>query len=138
MTRQDAFSNVHCIWNAKLLLSTASTSTCCSTSSCHPQNVVWMLVTNAPLVKSWVTESYSNITNTTSTPFSSRTILVTQSRDALTKGSPSTADVAEGFLDWDLIGESDVVVSDDRGPSFGITASFRTGQPHYKVPQIED
>ncbi|KAI2506714.1 hypothetical protein MHU86_7715 [Fragilaria crotonensis] len=32
-----------------------------------------------------------------------RTILVTQSRGAHTKGSPSTADVAEGFLDWYLI-----------------------------------
>ena len=122
----------------------------------HPQNVVWMLVTDSQFVKTWVTESYSNNTvvdtttkhyvnnnnnnnnnNTTTVVSSSRTILVTQSRGAHTKGSPSTADVAEGFLDWYLIGESDVVVSDHHGPSFGNTASFRTARPHYKVPKIE-
>lgn len=95
-----------------------------------PNKVVWMLVTDSPFVKTWVMQTYSN-----STSNSPRTVLVTQSRGAHTKGSPSTADVAEGFLDWYLIGESNVVVSDHYGPSFGNTASFRTGRPHYKVPK---
>jgi hypothetical protein len=71
-----------------------------------------MLVTDSPFVKTWVTNSYS-----CSSSVPSRTILVTQSRVAHTKGSPSMTDVAEGFLDWYLIGESNVVVSDHYGPS---------------------
>jgi hypothetical protein len=112
------------------------TSTITDDSSSIPRKVVWMVVTDSQFVKTWVQETYSN-DPTNHFPSSRRTILATQSRGAHTKasGQPSTADFAEGFLDWYLIGESDYVISDYEGPSFGNTASFRTARPHYKVPK---
>ena len=108
----------------------ASTSSAVRTS--HPK-VVWMLVTDSQYIKTWIQDTYSK----TDSSASRRTILTTQSRGAHTKASakPSTADFSEGFLDWYLIGESDYVISDHEGPSFGNTASFRTARPHFKVPK---
>jgi hypothetical protein len=94
------------------------------------QVVVWMLVTDSQYVKTFITDTYSSPNR--------RTILTTQSRGAHTKtrnNEPSTADFAEAFLDWYLIGESDAVIADHRAPSFGNTATFRTARPYYKVPK---
>lgn len=101
--------------------------------------VVWMLVTDSPYLKSWIPEAYANVTSSgVSSSTSRRTILTTQSRGAHTKTrgqQPSTADFAEGILDWWLIGESDAVVADSYAPSFGNTAAFRGTGPYYKVPK---
>jgi hypothetical protein len=93
--------------------------------------VVWMVVTDSQYMKQWITEDYTFHGDTWN-----RTILCTRTRGAHTKATivPSTADFVEGFLDWFLIGESDIVISDHSGPSFGNTASFRTARLHYKVP----
>jgi hypothetical protein len=37
----------------------------------------------------------------------------------------------EAFIDWYLIGESDIVVSDNESPTFGGTASLRTFRPYH-------
>lgn len=91
--------------------------------------VVWMLLTDSQYLKTWIKETYSNDTQ--------RIILTTQSRGAHTKvtrsNEASTADFAEAFLDWYLIGEADAVIADFGGPTFGSTASFRTSRPYYKV-----
>jgi hypothetical protein len=95
----------------------------------RPQHVVWLLITDSPSLKIWVTKTFSEE--------GFRNIMVTRAHGAHTKtaGQPSTADFAEGFLDWFLIGESsDVVVSDENAPSFGNTAAFRTARPYYKFP----
>jgi len=99
--------------------------------------VVWMVVTDSQDLKTWITESYST-NNENDSSRQQRTILTTQSRGAHTKtrnNEPSTADFAEAFLDWYLIGESDAVVADHTAPSFGDTATFRTARPYYKVPK---
>ena len=94
--------------------------------------VVWMVVTDSQYLKKFITEDYSRYTNDTSF---SREVVTTRSRGAHTRplSSPSTSDVAEALIDWYLIGESDLVVTDDFGPSFGDTAATRTARPYYKV-----
>jgi hypothetical protein len=97
--------------------------------------VVWMVVTDSQYLKKFITDSYdSRYTNNTIDAIS-REIVTTHSRGAHSKldRSPSTADVAEALIDWYLIGESDLVVTDDFAPSFGDTAAIRTVRPYYKV-----
>ena len=48
-----------------------------------------------------------------------------------TQRDPSTADLAEAVIDWYLVGESDLVVTDSGSPSFGGTAALRTARPLY-------
>eukprot|EP00545_Synedropsis_sp_CCMP1620_P000550 CAMPEP_0119016388 /NCGR_PEP_ID=MMETSP1176-20130426/12511_1 /TAXON_ID=265551 /ORGANISM="Synedropsis recta cf, Strain CCMP1620" /LENGTH=526 /DNA_ID=CAMNT_0006969771 /DNA_START=57 /DNA_END=1637 /DNA_ORIENTATION=- len=106
-------------------------------SSSKKSRVVWMVLTDSQDMKYWVPTNYANANVTT--PFGDipREILTTQSRGAHTKASidPSTADFSEAMLDWYLIGESDIVVADSSGPSFGDTAALRTARPYYKVPR---
>jgi hypothetical protein len=100
-------------------------------SSMKNRPIVWMVVSDSPYVKTWIKENYGNDTES-----SRRTIVSTQSRGAHTRfnrNDPSTADFAEAFLDWYLIGESDVVVADYTAPSFGDTAAFRSARPYFKV-----
>lgn len=95
--------------------------------------IVWMVVSDSQYLKKFITESYdSRYANYTAIP---REIVTTRSRGAHSKPErgPSTADVAEALIDWYLIGESDLVVTDDFAPSFGDTAATRTARPYYKV-----
>mmetsp|Transcript_6465 Transcript_6465/g.10718 ORF Transcript_6465/g.10718 Transcript_6465/m.10718 type:complete len:204 (+) Transcript_6465:282-893(+) len=96
--------------------------------------VVWMLVTDSQYLKTWITETYSSSDGGDARR---RIILTTQSRGAHTKvtrqNDASTADFAEAFIDWYLIGETDAVVADHTAPSFGKTAAFRTARPYYKA-----
>ena len=95
--------------------------------------IVWMVVTDSPYLKNSITKSYdSRYANDTVIP---REVITTHSRGAHSKPDrgPSTADVAEALIDWYLIGESDLVVTDDFAPSFGDTAATRTARPYYKV-----
>jgi hypothetical protein len=100
--------------------------------------VVWMVVTDSQYLKRWLTESYdtryANATASDSTI--GREVVTTRSRGVHTRSrrGPSTADFAEAMIDWYLIGESDLVVSDDRSVSFGGTATLRTARPLYKPP----
>jgi hypothetical protein len=99
-------------------------------------HVVWMVVTDSQYLKTFITDSYdSRHSNDTTDDMISRVIVTTHSRGAHSKlnRSPSTADVAEALIDWYLIGESDLVVTDDFAPSFGDTAVTRTVRPYYKV-----
>ena len=62
-----------------------------------------------------------------------RRIVVTSARGAHTRlegGGVSTADFAEAFIDWYLLGESDAVIA-NKLYSFGMTAAFRTARPIY-------
>lgn len=100
--------------------------------------VVWLVVTDSPNLKQWITESYDNTRTQSTVPNSRqipRRVVTTQSRGVHTKGQrgPSTADFAEALIDWYLIGESDLVVLDNGGPSFGGTAALRTARPVYDV-----
>lgn len=92
----------------------------------HTQ-VVWMLLTDSQFVKRVFTEKFQNNT-------ASRTVLTTSSRGAHTKPQygPSTADFAEAFIDWYLIGETDAVI-DKKGSSFGKTGAFRTQRRYFEV-----
>jgi hypothetical protein len=95
--------------------------------------IVWMVVSDSQYLKKFIAESYdSRYRNNTAIP---REIITTRSRRAHSKPNrgPSTADVAEALIDWYLIGESDLVVTDDFAPSFGDTAATRTARPYYKV-----
>lgn len=104
--------------------------------------VVWMIATDSQYLKTWIKDEYTKdhdtIVNGNITGIQlPRSILSTKSRGAHTKpgAGPSTADFAEALLDWYLLGESDVVVGDHNGPTFGDTAAFRTVRPYYKVPK---
>jgi hypothetical protein len=107
--------------------------------------IVWMIATDSQYLKTWIKDEYTrdhativdgNITGGSGL-LPPRSILSTKSRGAHTKpgADPSTADFAEALLDWYLLGESDVVVGDHNGPTFGDTAAFRTVRPYYKVPK---
>ena len=106
--------------------------------------IVWMIATDSQYLKTWLKDQYTRENATAavhdgdggSGVLPPRSILVTQSRGAHSKpgADPSTADFAEAFLDWYLMGESDAVVADHNGPSFGDTAAFRTARPYYKLP----
>ena len=68
-----------------------------------------------------------------------RRILVTSARGAHTRpegGTVSTADFAEAFIDWYLIGESDAVVA-SKTYSFGMTAAFRTARPIFDPSEYQ-
>ena len=109
------------------------------------ERIVWMVATDSVYLKTWLNDEYSTQKTTVvdggdhggSGVLPPRSILSTKSRGAHTKpgGDPSTADFAEALLDWYLLGESDAVVGDHTGPSFGDTAAFRTVRPYYKVDQ---
>ena len=89
---------------------------------------VWIVVSDSKDLKEWIRETYES----KSDPW--RMIVTTGSRGAQTRTnvSPSTMDLSEALLDWFLIGESDVVVSDQlHAPSFGGTAALRTARPLY-------
>jgi len=104
--------------------------------------VVWMLVTDAPDLKQWICGLYSSQDasvgivadkdhHRSATEVTPREILTTTATGVQTRTgrNPSTEDFAQAFIDWYLIGESDVVVSSSHRHSFGITASLRTARP---------
>jgi hypothetical protein len=85
----------------------------------------WLVISDSQYVKTWVTASY--------TQQGKRQIITTQSHGKQTKPTtnPSTTDFVEAFLDWYLLGESDLVIGS--GPSFGDTGALRTARPFYRV-----
>jgi len=101
--------------------------------------IVWMVATDSQYLKQWVPASYGG-TRTNSTIDVQREVVTTHSRGSHTRATrgPSTADFAEALIDWYLIGESDLVITDTNSPSFGGTAALRTARPYYKVPMSGD
>jgi hypothetical protein len=85
---------------------------------------VWIVISDSPSVKHYVAQHYAT---------SSRTILTTPARGTHSRPSrtPSTIDFVDAFIDWYLIGESDIVVSDKESPTFGGTAALRTFRPYH-------
>jgi hypothetical protein len=103
-----------------------------TTSDRKYKRVVWMVVTDAAQIKKAIVDTYStdNILSSTNSTEAGReaiprVVLTTQARGTHTRTlrSPSTADFAQAFIDWYLIGESDIVVSQSSFPySFETTA----------------
>ena len=54
------------------------------------------------------------------------------------KRGPNTIDFASAFLDFYLIGESDVVINTGGIFSFGVMASLRTARPMFTVQNPQD
>jgi hypothetical protein len=95
--------------------------------------VVWVVVTDSRDLKQWITGSYDKTHVRRDSKQIPREVVTTRSRGVHTRGKrqPSTADFAEALIDWYLIGESDLVILDNGGPSFGGTAALRTARPVY-------
>lgn len=94
--------------------------------------VVWMLLSDSPRVKDWVKKTYdSGVVHAPSTSLPRLVVTTAASgRHTRPRGNPSTADFAEAFIDWYLIGESDVVILNSE-LSFGPTGGLRTNRPLY-------
>jgi hypothetical protein len=101
----------------------------------HLTNVVWLVVTDSHDLKQWIVDTYNDtaIPMSPSRPPIHRHVVTTRARGVHTrsKRGPKTADFAEAMMDWYLIGESDLVILDNGGPSFGGTAALRTNRPVY-------
>lgn len=114
----------------------------------HPpfSRVVWLVVSDSPVLKRVMTKDYTTTSihhgASSSTPDSNmnkkkkyrREILTTTARGVHTRAarSPSTTDFAQAMIDWYLIGESHVVLSNKaRIHSFGSTGALRTNRPLY-------
>ena len=93
---------------------------------------VWIVVTDSPKLKQWIFDTYSS-TNRNET----REIVTTPSRGVHTRPqrAPSVSDIAEALVDWYLIGESDIVISDKESPTFGGTAALRTARLLYNAEE---
>lgn len=94
----------------------------------HVQKIVWMVISDASAqLEDWIMREYNNGTN--------RTVLFSQShgRHSRPQRNPSTHDVAEGLLDWYLLGETNAVIMNNAWYSFGFTASLRTSRVVYEA-----
>ena len=109
--------------------------------------VYWMVLSDSPEAKRTVLEAYSNQNANEQIPVEKqqfknrvipRQVLMTGARGIHVRSfrKPSTDEFAEAFLDWYLIGESDVVVT-DQSSSFGPTAAMRTARPIYRGPHCD-
>lgn len=99
-----------------------------------PNKVVWMVVTDSSDVKDSIRKEYeSAIEGHHPTPIR-REILTTTAQGTHTraKRNPSTVEFAQAFIDWYLIGESDLVVMNSKFYSFGATAALRTARRVYE------
>jgi hypothetical protein len=112
-------------------------------------NIVWLVVSDSPYFKQWATDEYTshNVTATngkTSSllfPGIPREIITTTAKGAhtRTRRGPSTADFAEGIIDWYLLGESDLLFTNgDGGYTFGTTAAQRTNRSVINCNKCEE
>lgn len=87
---------------------------------------VWLVVTDSPKLKQWISKEYSS---------NRRDIVTTPSRGVHSRPSqtPSIQDIGEALVDWYLLGESDIVITDKESPTFGGTAALRTARPLYSA-----
>jgi hypothetical protein len=89
---------------------------------------VWMVVSDSPKLKEWMYDEYNMQTTE-----KKRDIVITQSKGTHSRPSrtPSTKDIAEAMIDWYLIGESDLVITNKESPTFGGTGALRTARVLY-------
>uniref|UniRef100_A0A7S4HS52 Uncharacterized protein n=2 Tax=Odontella aurita TaxID=265563 RepID=A0A7S4HS52_9STRA len=103
--------------------------------------IVWLVSTDSPHIKEWIVSSYgskdanADVSQGTRKYASSavrRRVITTGStgRHTNLKAKPSTDVFAEAFIDWFLLGETDVVLT--QSYSFADTAALRTARPLYK------
>jgi hypothetical protein len=94
------------------------------------ERVIWLLISDSVPLKNATMAKYQGQESSTGIP---RDIVTTSSRGMHTRGArnPSTADFAEGILDWYLMGETDAVIATAAAYSFGTTAAIRTMTPIY-------
>lgn len=98
--------------------------------------VAWMVVSDSPVLKQMIATAYTteNVNTNDAAVAVPREIVTTTTRGIHTRATrnPSTADFAEGMIDWYLIGESDVVLSNKANfYTFGTTGALRTARPIY-------
>eukprot|EP00978_Attheya_sp_CCMP212_P015858 scaffold40990_cov56-Attheya_sp.AAC.2 len=94
------------------------------------ERVIWLLISDSVPLKNTTMTEYQGQESSTGIP---RDVITTSSRGMHTRGArnPSTADFAEGVLDWYLMGETDAVITTAAAYSFGTTAALRTMTPIY-------
>lgn len=101
----------------------------------HFTKVVWLVATDSHDLKQWIVDTFNHTAIQSSSRQQNihRHVVTTRARGVHTKSKrgPKTSDFAEAIMDWYLIGESDLVVLDNGGPSFGGTAALRTNRPVY-------
>lgn len=109
--------------------------------------VYWIVLSDSPEAKRTAIEGYSGKDANARIPLEKhkfknrhiiRHVLATGARGIHVRAqrNPSTAEFAEAFLDWYLLGESDVVVT-DQTLSFGPTGAIRTNRPIYSAPNCK-
>ena len=103
--------------------------------------IVWMVATDWPEIKHWIADTYDGSDANQQLPRNEqkyadrrvpRRVITTQSKGKQTKFNdrPALSDFAEGFLDWWLLGLTDLVVKHKW--SFAETAALRTSAPLYQ------
>lgn len=111
------------------------------------QRVYWIVLSDSPEAKLTMIENHSGINANEAVSVEERKwkdriverkVLATGARGIHVRAErkPSTDEFAEAFLDWYLIGESDVVVT-DMSSSFGPTGALRTNRPIYRIGKCE-
>jgi hypothetical protein len=99
----------------------------------HFSRIVWILISDSTHVKHNVAETYGSKEVHANNKTVMRTVLKTGShgRHSRPERNPSTADFAESLIDWYLIGESDAVITNNKGYTFVTTAGMRSNRPIY-------
>lgn len=108
-----------------------------------PQQIVWLVISDSNDIKELIQSKHGGKSVPVPEPVPpiggsngiaiQRKVVYTSSRGrhSKPKQSPKTADLADAFIDWYLIAESDAVVTSDGVYSFGLTAGLRTARPIY-------
>jgi len=106
--------------------------------------IIWTMVSDGAQLKEWVAQTYGGSQNDANARIAAekqrwknrvipREVVTTSSKGRHTRlaRKPSTADFADAFIDWYLIGESDLVITNTLMFSFGAAGSLRTALPLY-------
>lgn len=93
----------------------------------------FLLLCAAQVIKHYIADLYDGKeANSKNRAVLRRRVLTTESRGIHTKPNiqPTTSDFAEAFIDWYLIGESDMAIV-PHSSTFGFTGGLRTARPIY-------
>lgn len=92
------------------------------------------------VVKETMSEEYGGKEIKAATKTLKREVIHTTAKGMHTrpKRGPNTIDFASAFLDFYLLGESDVVINTGGIFSFGVMASLRTARPLFTVQNAQD
>ena len=102
--------------------------------------VVWLVISDSMAVKEIMSEEYGGKVIKAPTKTLKREIIHTTAKGMHTrpKRGPNTIDFAAAFLNFYLIGESDIVINTGGIYSFGVMASLRTARPLFTVQNAQD